>query len=200
MRRDRPRVVVLVLACSALLLSGVGVAGAEDVGGQAPGARSVEQPTHQALIHQARQRAASARDRAESAGRAATPSTKTDRKAKAGSPRDTIHTGIDSATKAADAASSAATAAQAAADAAHAALSAVLATEDATNSFLGAFEADRAARAADKAAAAPENVELANAAAAAENRAVKATTRQTEVAVPPITPLPAAHSPSSRGR
>ncbi|MFI6047039.1 hypothetical protein ACIA8C_35845 [Nocardia sp. NPDC051321] len=196
MRRDRPRVGVLVLACSALLLSGAGVAGAQDASGQAPGARSVEQPTHQALIHQARQRAASARERAT----AATPNTKTDRKGKAGSPRDTIHTGIDSATKAAEAASSAATAAQAAADAAHAALTAVLATEDATNSFLGAFEADRAARAADQAAAAPENVELANAAAAAENRAVKATTRRAEVAVPPITPLPAAHSPSSRGR
>ncbi|MFB8278736.1 hypothetical protein [Nocardia colli] len=186
MRRDRPRVVVLVVACAALVLSGAGVAGAQDVSGQAPGAHSIEQPMTRALIQQARQRAASARDRAAAADRATVPGGKTDRKAKAGSPRATIHTGIDSATKAAEAASTAASAAQAAADAARAALAAVLATEEATNSFLGAFEADQAVRAADKAAAAPENVELANAAAAAENKAVKVTTRRTDLAVPPI--------------
>ncbi|MFC9440500.1 hypothetical protein [Nocardia sp. NPDC057030] len=186
MRRDRPRVVVLVAACAALVLSGAGVAGAQDIGDQAPGARAIEKPVTRALIQQARQRAASARARAAAADRAAAPGAKTDRKAKAGSPRATIHTGIDSATKAAEAASTAATAAQAAADAAKAALAAVLATEEATNSFLGAFEADRAARAADQAAAAPENVELANAAAAAENKAVKMTTRRTDLAVPPI--------------
>ncbi|WP_405161300.1 hypothetical protein OG203_33845 [Nocardia sp. NBC_01499] len=187
MRRDRPRVVVMVVACSALVLSGVGVAGARDTGGAVPGAHSVEKTTQKALIQQARQRAASARDRAESARGADTSGTKTDRKMKTGTgQRDTIHTGIDSATKAAEAASTAATAAQAAADAAHAALTAVLATEAATNSFLGAFEADRAVRAADQAAAAPDNVELANAAAAAENRAVKMTTRRTDAAIAPI--------------
>ncbi|MEV6555264.1 hypothetical protein AB0M22_06090 [Nocardia sp. NPDC051756] len=186
MRRDRPRFVVLVAACAALVLSGAGVAGAQDVGGQAPGARSIEKPMQQALVQQARQRAASARDRAAAAERAPSPGAKTDRKAKAGSPRATIHTGIDSATKAAEAASTAATAAQAAADAARAALAAVLATEEATDSFLGAFEADQAVRAADKAAAAPEDVELANAAAAAENKAVKVSTRRTDLAVPPI--------------